>query len=325
MPLKIIRADITKLKVDAIVNPTDIFLSGSGSIDKKIANKGNKNKYDGMLEVSETYTVEAVNMDCKYIINAVGPCYIDGKHNEEKLLEQTYNNCLLEVKERNIQSVAFPLISTGTFNFPKDLGLNIATQVFTKFLLQEDIDIYLVVYDKTSFGISKKIFSYITEYIDDNYILEERNYSMFSRYDSSDKEECELKEEHYSMSFDLSDSNDIGDIFVEDTFTVKLFELIDKKGLKDPEVYKKANIDRKLFSKIRSNDNYNPSKKTAIALSIALELSYNQTQDLLGRAGYTLSKSNKFDLIIEACIKKGIYNIFEINNILYSFDLPLLD
>ena len=118
-----------------------------------------------MLEVSETYTVEAVNMDCKYIINAVGPCYIDGKHNEEKLLEQTYNNCLLEVKERNIQSVAFPLISTGTFNFPKDLGLNIATQVFTKFLLQEDIDIYLVVYDKTSFGISKKIFSYITEYV----------------------------------------------------------------------------------------------------------------------------------------------------------------
>ena len=111
----------------------------------------------------------------------------------------------------------------------------------------------------------------------------------------------------------------------EDTFQTKLFKYIDAKDLKDSDVYNKVNIDRRLFSKIRSNENYNPSKKTAIALSIALELSYNQTQDLLGRAGYTLSKSNKFDLIIEACIKKGIYNIFEINNILYSFDLPLLD
>ena len=246
-------------------------------------------------------------------------------------LEQTYNNCLLEVKERNIQSVAFPLISTGTFNFPKDLGLSIATQVFTKFLLKEDIDIYLVVYDKTSFAISKKIFSYIAEYIDDNYILEEKKQNFYSRNKHTYESVC------YSRSFDDKDEeqvvysnamsldNNIDDIFVEDTFVVKLFELIDKKGLKDPDVYKKANIDRKLFSKIRSNDNYNPSKKTAIALSIALELSYNQTQDLLGRAGYTLSKSNKFDLVIEACIKKGIYNIFEINNILYSFDLPLLD
>ena len=129
--------------------------------------------------------------------------------------------------------------------------------------------------------------------------------------------EDDLSSASYSLSFD--------DIFTEDTFSVKLFSIIDSKGLKDPEVYKKANIDRKLFSKIRSNENYNPSKKTAIALAIALELNLKDTQDLLSRAGYVLSKSNKFDLVIEYCITHKNYNIFDINNILFSFDLPLLD
>ena len=333
MPLKIIRASISEIYVEAIVNPTDEYYSGSGSIDFIVHTYG-KNKLKKelskkpKLSVSEASITKAYNMKCEKIIHVVGPTWIDGFHDEQKLLEDSYKNCLKIVKEYNIKSVAFPLISTGEFKFPKELGLQIATTIFTNFLLQEEVDIYLVVYDKTSFAVSKKVFSDILEYIDDNFLDKRYNYSIRrDRNRNTYDEDVSFSNAdiNYNCSFSLSQDCDINNIFIEDTFSVKLLSIIDKKQLTDPEVYKKANIDRKLFSKIRSNINYNPSKKTAIALSIALELNYEDTQDLLARAGFTLSKSNRFDVVIEACIKKHIYNIFDINNILFTLDLPLLD
>ena len=333
MPLKIVRNSIIQMNVQAIVNPTDRFCSGGGSIDAKIHNLcGIKLKEQLItkipLNTSEAIITDAFNMNCEKIIHVVGPRWEDDYEIKLKQLMLTYKNALELAKENNIQSIAIPLISTGTFKFPKELGLKIATDMITSFLLKEEMEVYLVVFDKTSFSISKKLFSDIEEFIDDNYIVQDNSYYRMSlRKFNETYEECrscnmsenedDLSSASYSLSFD--------DIFTEDTFSVKLFSIIDSKGLKDPEVYKKANIDRKLFSKIRSNENYNPSKKTAIALAIALELNLKDTQDLLSRAGYVLSKSNKFDLVIEYCITHKNYNIFDINNILFSFDLPLLD
>lgn len=328
MPLKVIRSEIVNLHVDAIVNPTDETFSGSGSIDMIVQFKGGQKlrkelKNFGKIEVSQAKITDGYNMNCKKIIHVCGPRYFDGKHQEIQMLEKTYINALELVKEKKLESVAFPLISTGAFGFPKDLAVAVVTSVFTNFLLENDIDLYLVVYDKESFGISKRVFLDIKEFIDDNYIDQLENVSRFNERRIAKRvytEECC----NYSIASDKP--FDINKFInnLEESFSKRLLKLIDEKNLKDSDVYKKANIDRKLFSKIRSNPNYNPSKKTAIALGIALELNFDELQDLLSRASITLSRSNLFDVVIEACIKKGIYNIFQINNILFEFDLPLL-
>lgn len=321
MPLKVIRSEIINLFVDAIVNPTDESFSGSGSIDMEVQFRcGPKLRKElkeyKKLDVTKAIITDANNLNCKKVIHVCGPRYIDGKHKEIQMLEETYQNALELVKQNNLESVAFPLISTGAFGFPKDLAVSIVTTVFTNFLLENDIELYLVVYDKESFGISKRVFADISEFIDKNY---EKTYYYEASRRVRNVSECSYNLEKYD-SFDFNNFKKN----LEETFSVKLLSLIDEKGLKDSDVYKKANIDRKLFSKIRSNQNYNPSKKTAIALGIALELNFDELQDLLSRASYTLSRSNLFDVVIEGCIKKGIYNIFQINNILFEFDLQLL-
>lgn len=330
MPLKIIRSEIINLHVDAIVNPTDECYSGSGSIDLEVQYKCGKRLKNLLKELprlneSEAVITDAYNMNCKKIIHVHGPIWNNGNDNEIVKLEKTYANALDLVVENNLESVAFPLISTGKFGFPKELAVDIATNTIAKYLFNNDLTVYLVVYDKESFGITKNLFDDIQEYIDENYINEAslkrniRDRKVYRLSNASKRVSNDL-----DLSFCAAALN-FDKIKLEDTFTIKLLNLIDQKKLKDSDVYKKANIDRKLFSKIRSNLNYNPSKKTAIALGIALELTYDELQDLLSRASYTLSHSNLFDVVIEGCINKGIYDIFQINNILFEYDLPLLD
>lgn len=371
MPLKIIRNDITKMTVDAVVNAANNALKMGGGVCGAIFAAAGKDKLQeecdriGRCDVGEAVITNGFNLPAKYIIHTVGPIWHGGSSGEADLLNHCYTNSLALAVKHKCQSIAFPLISSGIYGYPKDQALRIAISAISEFLLDHEITVYLVVYDKKAYTLSEKLFSAIEKYIDDNYV-EEHSDSKRSRYiERYEMQELHLEEEQYphleeepfpSQSlrnnerfemfrlnsvleaesphvFDADElvhapkiKRSLEDVIkhLDESFSQMLLRLIDEKGWTDVETYKRANIDRKLFSKIRSSKRYNPSKGTAIAFAIALELSLDETHDLLGKAGYTLSHSNKFDVIIEYFIEEGNYNIHEINEALFAFDQVLL-
>ncbi len=267
------------------------------------------------------------------IIHTVGPIWQGGGHDEEKLLVSCYESALALAKEYKLKIIAFPLISAGAYGYPKDTALRIATKAISDFLMQNDMAVTLVVFDKTSFALSEKLFSDIKQFIDDNYIDEDAIYrrdihhemkSIIRNYDICFEEaiaELSLPAPQ-AMKAERKLADVLGEL--EETFSQMLLRLIDEKSKRDAEIYKRANVDRRLFSKIRSDKNYKPSKPTVIAFAIALELSLDETKDLLLRAGFALSRSSKSDVIIEYFMERGIYNIFDINEALFAFEEPLL-
>lgn len=335
MPLEIVRNDITKMQVDAIVNAANSSLLGGGGVDgciHRAAGKGllEECKTLGGCETGNAKITGAYNLPCKYVIHAVGPRWLGGKRNEKELLESCYKISLQLAKENNCESVAFPLISSGIYGYPKDQALKVAIDVISAFLLENDMMVYIVIFDKAAYKISEKLFSDIAEYIDDNYVDEHTDYRRESMRMNApmapmqasvglfeaDLCECKAMMAEDDLNAKLKQ--------IDESFSQMLLRKIDEKGMTDAECYKKANIDRKLFSKIRSDVHYKPSKPTAIAFAIALELSLAETKDMLMKAGFALSHSNKFDIIIEYFISKGNYNIFEINEALFAFDQSLL-
>lgn len=333
MSLEIIRNDITKVHADAIVNPTDLSLIGGGGVDGAIHRAAGPEllvEYNALAgwKVGQAKITKGYKLPAKYVIHTVGPVWQDGKRDEEKLLADCYKNSLALAKKYKLESIAFPLISSGTFGYPKDKALKIAISTIGDFLLNNDMTVFLVVYDKAAFTLSERLFSSIKQYIDDKYI-EEYQVAYSNRFDERYVErECYVEESMLSpMEVPLKKRNrSLIDIVknMDESFSQMLLRLIDEKGMTDSETYKKANIDRKLFSKIRNDINYKPSKPTAIAFAIALRLNLDETKDLLLKAGFALSHSNKFDIIIEYFIEENNYNIFEINEALFAFDQNLL-
>lgn len=335
MPLQIIRQDITKMEVDAIVNAANNSHLGGGGVDGCIHRAAGPEllkecKQLGGCNTGDAKITKAYNLPCKYVIHAVGPRYKDGKHDEKKLLRSCYSISLKLAKENKCESIAFPLISSGIYGYPKAEALRVAIDAISEFLIENDMTVYMAIFDKNAYKISEKLFADIKEYIDDNYVDEHallypetRSINiaggMRVRYPGAAiANDAHLKE--------LSSKASLEDIIgqIDESFSEMLLRKIDEKGMEDSECYKKANIDRKLFSKIRSDVNYKPSKPTALAFAIALELSLEETKDMLMKAGFALSHSNKFDLIIEYFISNGNYNIFEINEALFAFDQNLL-
>ena len=339
MPLIIVRNDITKMGVDAIVNAANESLLGGGGVDGAIHRAAGPSLLaecrtlggckTGMAKITGGYTLPA-----KHVIHTVGPIYKDGKHGERELLESAYRESLALAKERGFETVAFPLISSGAYGYPKDQALKVAIDVIGAFLLENEMTVYLVIFDRASYTIGEGLFSDIAEYIDDNYVEDNFDYFMehrriLSSYppnisvsksikDYVDFDACE------SEALSLEDELDEKLKDIDESFSKMLLRLIDEREMTDVECYKRANVDRKLFSKIRSNPGYKPSKPTALAFAIALRLTLEETDDFLKKAGYALSHSNKFDIIIEYFISKGRYNIFEINEALFAFDQSLL-
>ena len=336
MPLEIVRNDITKMTVDAIVNAANESLLGGGGVDGAIHYAAGPEllaecKTLGGCKTGKAKITGGYNLPAKYVIHTVGPIYEDGKHGEKVLLESCYRESLALALEHNCETVAFPLISSGVYGYPKDQALKVAINVISDFLLENEMKVYIVIFDKAAYKISEKLFSDIAEYIDDNYVDEHTDYRrersrmnypcqsvMIGSAQPEYLDLCECK----AMS--AEDDLDAKLKQIDESFSQMLLRKIDEKGMTDAECYKKANIDRKLFSKIRSDVHYKPSKPTAIAFAISLELSLAETEDMLKKAGFALSHSSKFDIIIEYFISKGNYNIFEINEALFAFDQSLL-
>ena len=329
MPLQIIRNDITKIECDAIVNDANSTLLGGGGVDGAIHRAAGKGLLLECMKLGGCKTGQAkitkgYNLPCKYVIHTVGPKWKGGNSGERELLESCYRESLKLAFDNKCEIVAFPLISSGVYGYPKEEALQVAVNEIGKFLLGHDMLVYIVVFDKDCFRVSKKLIADITEYIDEYYV--ETHYvgrsTTLLTYPLAEESAVlpDLGMPKAAAAFSLDDAVNA----LDESFSQMLLRKIDEKGLSDAEVYKKANVDRRLFSKIRSDVNYKTSKPTAIAFAIALELSLDETKDFLMKAGFALSHSNKFDVIIEYFIKNGNYNIFEINEALFEFDQQLL-
>ena len=329
MPLEIVRNDITKMTVDAIVNAANESLLGGGGVDGAIHRAAGAGlraacRTLGGCKTGRAKITGGYNLPAKYVIHTVGPIYKDGRQGEKALLESCYRASLALAKEHKCETVAFPLISSGAYRYPKDRALKVAVDVISDFLLENEMMVYIVIFDKAAYKISEKLFTDIAEYIDDNYVDEHTDYCYESMRISMPLQPIMAAEICECEATAAPDDLDSKLKQIDESFSQMLLRKIDQKGMTDAQCYKKANIDRKLFSKIRSDVHYKPSKPTAIAFAISLELSLDETEDMLKKAGFALSHSNKFDIIIEYFISKGNYNIFEINEALFAFDQSLL-
>lgn len=373
MPFQIIRNDITKVKADAIVNTANPDPIIGGGMDAAIYYAAGKRrllaerKKIGKIAPGEVVSTRAFKLDAAYILHTVGPVWIDGCQGELEILHSCYKKSLELASDLSCNSIAFPLIATGTYGFPKDEALKIALAEINHFLLEHDMLVYLVVFDRKAFELSGKLVGEIEEYINEHEVRELRlaeysaasysggNYSNHearrreairrrrekqaeqvleeaASYPMADmpmgapKKETRKETESIAGSFPNFTEKSLDELLrtKEKTFQERLLELIDESGMDDVTVYKKANIDRKVFSKIRCNTDYRPQKKTAVAFAIALKLDLPTMQDLLSRAGIAFSPSNRFDLIISYFVTHGIYDIFEINAALFKYGQPIL-
>lgn len=345
MPFQIIRNDITKVKADIIVNtanPQPMIGSGTDSAIYNAAGAEEllaERKKIGNIKPGEVAVTPAFGLSAKYIIHTVGPAWEDGKHGECDVLRSCYEKSLSLAAELSAESIAFPLIATGVYGFPKDEALSIALSTISKFLLSHDMKVILVVFDRKAFELSGKLVGDIDEYIDEHRVSQIRDAEYYDGYENIEyirrraAQRLEQAEEaDYGTDDELpAPAADLEEMSLDqilddagETFQQRLFQLIDASGMDDVTVYKKANIDRKVFSRIRCKVDYKPKKKTAVAFAIALKLDLPTMEDLLSRAEIAFSPSNKFDLIISYCVKNGIYDIFEINAILFKYGQPIL-
>ncbi len=522
MPFKIIRNDITKVHADAIVNtanPDPTYGAGTDAAIYRAADEKKllaERRRIGRLGAGEAAVTPAFNLKAKYIIHTVGPVWVDGEHREFELLASCYRKSLQIARRLHCRSIAFPLISTGTYGFPREKALNIALDQISSFLEEEEMDVTLVVFDRKTFELSSQLRKDVSQYIDEHYVENRLRKEYSGQYPgrrqggsdhileylrsrrredkssqeisgdksprvlSRDKSPQETSADREQVPVPAMDTGEVPDIFLEESpeeysaifpepsgsgsdrelsfseepkgtypdrpelrgaypdrpkpgdaypdrpepkgtyadepepkasytegpesaagfsgesedlypgagnsdqstsgspgdsaehmaradvfsrpagkrpskesvlkeerrvesgssvhrrslqdvishmgesFQECLLRMIDERGLTDAQVYKRANLDRKLFSKIRCNPKYSPSRRTVIALAIALELNMDEAVDLLRRAGMALSPGNKFDLIISYCIQNGIYDIYKVNALLFDYDLPLL-
>lgn len=344
MPFEIVRNDIANMQVDAIVSAAShrpqVTSATAQAIHRKAGPELLKARESlGYIVTGEAAITPAFNLDTRFVIHAPSPRWLDGAHGEQDLLRKTYLRCLNLALEKGCESIAIPLLATGNNGFPQQIALQIAVDTFTSFLFEHDMHIYLVVFNKESVVLSEKLVQSVASYIDQNYVdeleLEFRSRNIRRRQEStllremclSSEAVCATSPKLKSEACEKSSAPTDLTTFLKQkdaSFAVTLVDLIERSGQKNSEVYKKANVDKKLFSKIINNVNYHPSKQTALAFAIALELNLKQTQDLIGRAGYTLTHSSKFDLIIEYFILNKVYSVHKINEVLFEFDQVLL-
>lgn len=327
MPLHIVRNDIAKMSCDAIVNAANTELRRGSGVCGAIFAAADAAELErdcralAPCPTGGAVATEGHGLHCRWIIHAVGPIWQDGSRGEEALLRSAYRSALKIVEEKDCASAAFPLISAGIYGFPMEAALKIAEEELQSFLLDHDAELYLVIYSRESVLIGKNLFNNIQSYIDDNYVdshLRRRALCAISEKELTSPAPRPLmaKEEGRSLRNLLKQQ--------EESFSDMVLRLIREKHMSEVEVYKAANLDRKLFSKLRSNSEYQPSKNTALALAVGLRLNVDEARDLLGKAGYALSRSSKQDIIVEYFLQEEIFDIMTINEALFDFHQRLL-
>lgn len=352
MPLHFVRNDITKMEVDAIVNSANTSLLGGSGVDGAI----HKAAGPELLEecrglngcgIGSAKITRGYRLPCNYVIHTVGPVWRGGRRGERDMLVSAYSAALALADEYDCETVAFPLISAGAYCYPKEEALEVAVDTISGFLIDHEMTVYLVVFDKSVFQLSKGLADDIEEYIDDRYVDEHeaRRGPRDRRRRGNLREEFLDEEERYALSSEMEeleyisspahaealalpkkqeDSLDKKLKNLDESFSEMLFRKIQEKGMTPSQCYKKANINRQHFSKIKNDVNYQPNKQTALAFAIALELPLGELKDMLMKAGFALSPSNKGDIIVEYFLEKGNYNIFDINEALFMYDQSLL-
>ena len=376
MPFRIIHSDIAKVHADAIVNSANPNVFIGRGVDEAIYRAAGPGLLEarariGPLKPGEAAFTPAFGLNAKYVIHTVGPDHRNPDERDEQDLRNCYRRSLQIARDLGCESIAFPLISTGTYRFPKPRAIEIAADAIREFLTVEDMDIILAVYDMKSFILSgrfaraqgdtlleghlaARMEDYFAEegapVLDDDLtvhwesrseIQSDVKYSLRKpmqedlqgsadavaggvlqapRLYQAPMETADLRQETAApdeLWEDLDAKLDGGGLLAQ-TFTQRLLKLIDESGRSDPEVYQAANIDRRLFSKIRSNPAYQPSKATVLSLAVALQLNLDQTLDLLRSAGYTLSPAIPTDVIVRHFIKTGNHDIVDLNFYLFK-------
>ena len=332
MPFKIERNDITKVKADAIVNTANMHPVVGGGTDTAIYNAAGKEKLlaarqlIGDIEPGQARETAAYNLNAKFIIHTVCVPWDGGNSNELDILSDCYRNSLQLALELNCKSIAFPLIGTGVFGIPHDDAVGIAESVTNKFLKDTgcNMKIKLVVFDSESYESSAQIAKKIQQYIDDNYVenaeVDEYGYTSEERREIdmiqirrkrslSELQYLRNNPNHHSAKFEQLEDDSL-------SFVEKVFKYIDEKGLKDSALYGGTAgryFSKSILSEMRKNKEFKPGKNVCIIICLALKLNVNETIDLLGRAGYTLSRCIKGDLHIKSCIQNKRYNVISIN------------
>lgn len=341
MPFNIIRNDITSMKVDAIVNAANSELKQGGGVCGRIFFAAGEQEMTeacdaiGSCPPGSAVITPGFNLPAEYVIHTVGPIWQGGKQGEEQVLRSAYRSSLELAQKHKLKSIAFPLISSGIYGYPYEEAFAVALDEINRFLFQNDLDVTLVMFDQTAFALGFKLRSDIESYIDDHYVDEHLDLSRRRRDHNRPRpsahkvfeEPKQVTEERPCYGpplFQLADEVQGFEFPKEKTFSEELLTLIDARGMTDTETYKRSNIDRRLFSKIRSNRRYAPSKSTVLALTIGLRLSVHDAQDLLSRAGFAFSPCDKRDLIVRYYLERGDHDIAKVNAALYDFDQELL-
>ena len=340
MPFLMIRNDITKVTADAIVNPANRnLLQGSGTSRAIYQAAGEQEltaacEAIGYCEPGRAVCTPAFGLPAKYIFHAVCPAWHGGFFGEAKQLAGAYHSALELAAEYHCESVAFPLLSSGNYGYPKEQAFRIAVDTITQYVMEHDLTVYLVLYDRDSLAVSRKLFASVEEYIDDHYVAQNDESYEFDRRrrESVERRRWRLEEEATPMletaaappppataPMAARSLEHLMDNLGE-SFTTRLLRLIDERGLKDSTVYKQSNISRQHFSKIQCNREYNPKKKTVLAFAVGLHLSEDETIDLLKSAGYAFSDGSKRDWIVRYCLEHKIYNINQVNTLLFEYD-----
>lgn len=341
MPFEIVRNDIANMQVDAIVNAASRYPRVNAGVNSAIHKKAGPfllaaRKEIGYIQPGTAAVTPAFELDAEYVIHAATPVWVDGQHGELSLLRQAYDMCLDLAAKNCCDSVAFPLLASGNHGFPKSKALQTAIAAFSEFLMEHEMQIYLVVFNRDSLELSEKLVQNVACYIDENYVdaYEQETYggaferSRRARYRMGRVPEPQekLTSPPCAPTHSVKSSLSLDEFITkkEAGFTETLLSLIKKSGQKNSVIYKKANITKQHFSKIINDPEYKPTKATAVALALALELDLEDARDLIGRAGYALTNSSTFDLIIRYFIEHRQFNVIEINIALYEFDQSLL-